>query len=581
MGQEKTEIDSFGALGRGQGTANDGFQTDRHSNPASASMNIILVNLEESGRERKSELNPLLLETSRLPKMQRFNPLGISCLATLLTTYLGAVSAQSAPEPSLWPLQTFQSTDIQTPFFNVTKKGQTEPGLIFFSPRDTRRKIGHPAIFEDNGQVVWKGPDDASTYGFKPQLLDGKPVIVSWFGYVNDTGFGLGAMSIFDSSYEKIHEVTLPGDGDDYYKTIYEPKTFPSYMDNHEGQITEQGTIVVTVVNVTEADLRPVGGPEKGWVVDGGFYEIDIKTNEVLFRWSAAEHLDEIPVTFSRKPLEGAGTSSKDPWNYIHINSVHKSGDSYVVSSRYSCNIFLISKEGKIIWRLNGIDGGDFELGPGTNFCYQHEVRFVSHTVDKITLSTHNNENADFTPANETKPTTGLVLDLDLSTKKVSLNRMVWNSERPVVSRAQGSYQILGNDHILMGQGAIPVIEEYDANGAIVMDARFGLDNTVTSYRAYRSAWVGTPKTKPSVKVCGADPNGAVVLYVSWNGATNVEAWKVYSSSDSGEQEIATVQKNGFETRMELQMAGSKFVVQSVGGPNDGVKSDVITAENC
>ncbi|KAM5482370.1 hypothetical protein McanCB56680_003739 [Microsporum canis] len=544
-------------------------------------MNIILVNLEESGRERKSELNPLLLETSRLPKMQRFNPLGISCLATLLTTYLGAVSAQSAPEPSLWPLQTFQSTDIQTPFFNVTKKGQTEPGLIFFSPRDTRRKIGHPAIFEDNGQVVWKGPDDASTYGFKPQLLDGKPVIVSWFGYVNDTGFGLGAMSIFDSSYEKIHEVTLPGDGDDYYKTIYEPKTFPSYMDNHEGQITEQGTIVVTVVNVTEADLRPVGGPEKGWVVDGGFYEIDIKTNEVLFRWSAAEHLDEIPVTFSRKPLEGAGTSSKDPWNYIHINSVHKSGDSYVVSSRYSCNIFLISKEGKIIWRLNGIDGGDFELGPGTNFCYQHEVRFVSHTVDKITLSTHNNENADFTPANETKPTTGLVLDLDLSTKKVSLNRMVWNSERPVVSRAQGSYQILGNDHILMGQGAIPVIEEYDANGAIVMDARFGLDNTVTSYRAYRSAWVGTPKTKPSVKVCGADPNGAVVLYVSWNGATNVEAWKVYSSSDSGEQEIATVQKNGFETRMELQMAGSKFVVQSVGGPNDGVKSDVITAENC
>ncbi|KAM5476323.1 hypothetical protein MauCBS54593_001008 [Microsporum audouinii] len=514
--------------------------------------------------------------------MQRFNPLGISCLATLLTTYLGAVSAQSAPEPSLWPLQTFQSTDIQTPFFNVTKKGQTEPGLIFFSPRDTRRKIGHPAIFEDNGQVVWKGPDDASTYGFKPQLLDGKPVIVSWFGYVNDTGFGLGAMSIFDSSYEKIHEVTLPGDGDDYYKTIYEPKTFPSYMDNHEGQITEQGTIVVTVVNVTEADLRPVGGPEKGWVVDGGFYEIDIKTNEVLFRWSAAEHLDEIPVTFSRKPLEGAGTSSKDPWNYIHINSVHKSGDSYVVSSRYSCNIFLISKEGKIIWRLNGIDGGDFELGPGTNFCYQHEVRFVSHTVDKITLSTHNNENADFTPANETKPTTGLVLDLDLNTKKVSLNRMVWNSERPVISRAQGSYQILGNDHILMGQGAIPVIEEYDANGAIVMDARFGLDNTVTSYRAYRSVWVGTPKTKPSVKACGADPNGAVVLYVSWNGATNVEAWKVYSSSDSGElKEIATVQKNGFETRMELQMAGSKFVVQSVGGPNDGVKSDVITAENC
>ncbi|KAF3483268.1 uncharacterized protein GIQ15_02592 [Arthroderma uncinatum] len=512
--------------------------------------------------------------------MQRFNPFGISCLATLLTFCLA--SAQSAPEPSpLWPLQTFQSTNIQTPYFNVTKKGQTEPGYIFFSPRDTQRKIGHPAIFEDNGQVVWKGPDDASTYGFKPQLLDGKPVIVSWFGYVNDTGFGLGSMSIFDSSYERIHEVTLPGD-DEYFKTIYEPKTFPSYMDNHEGQITEQGTIVVTVVNVTEADLRPVGGPEQGWVVDGGFYEIDIKTNEVLFRWSAREHIDEIPVTVSHKPLGGAGTSSKDPWNYIHINSVFKSGDSYIVSSRYSCTIFLISKEGEIVWRLNGVDGGDFELGPGANFCYQHEVRVESHTVDKITLSTHNNENADFTPANETKPTTGIILDLDLTAKKATLSRSVWNAQTPVISRAQGSYQVLGNGHVLMGQGAIPVIEEYDANGAIVMNARFGIDNKVTSYRAYRSAWVGTPKTKPNVKACGADPDGKVVVHVSWNGATDVQFWKIYASSDSGElSEIATVAKNGFETRIELERAGSKIVVQSVGGPNDGVKSDVVMAENC
>ncbi|EGD96911.1 hypothetical protein TESG_04336 [Trichophyton tonsurans CBS 112818] len=515
--------------------------------------------------------------------MLRLNPLSSSCLATLLATYLGAasVSAQSPPE-NLWPVQTFQSTDIQTPFFNVTKKGQTEPGYIFFTPRDKARKIGHPAIFDDNGQVVWKGPEDASTYGFKPQLLDGKPVMVSWFGFANETGFGLGSMSIFDSSYEKIHEVILPGGDNEYYKTIYEPKTFPSYMDNHEGQITDQGTIVVTVVNVTEADLRAVGGPEKGWVVDGGFLEMDIKTNDVLFRWSAAEHFDEIPVTFSLKPLDGAGTSSKDPWNYIHVNSVYKSGDSYIVSSRYSCNIFLISKEGKIVWRLNGIDGGDFELGPGTNFCYQHEVRVEEHTVDKITLTTHNNDNADFTPDDQTKPTTGLVLDLDLNAKKVSLNRMVWNSQQPVVSRAQGSYQVLGNHHVLMGQGAIPVIEEYDANGAIVMDARFGNDGVTNCYRAYRSAWVGTPKTKPSVKACGADPNGAVVFYVSWNGATDVDSWKVFSVSDSGEvKEIANFPKNGFETRMELQKAGSKFVVQAVGGPNDGVQSDAVMGENC
>ena len=40
---------------------------------------------------------------------------------------------------------------------------------------------------------------------------------------------------------------------------------FPSYIDSHEDQITEDGTMLVTAVNITQTDLSSVGGAE-GWL---------------------------------------------------------------------------------------------------------------------------------------------------------------------------------------------------------------------------------------------------------------------------------------------------------------------------
>ncbi|EAS27514.2 uncharacterized protein CIMG_12509 [Coccidioides immitis RS] len=507
--------------------------------------------------------------------MLPLSPLWISCLAALFAINTGVASAQSPPNPNAtWPLQSFQSTEIKTPFLNVTKNGKTELGYLFLNPQNMG--TGHPAIYEDDGQLVWQGPE-GSTFSFEPQMLDGQPVLLYWDGLTNSTGYGYGSMRVLNSSYQQIHEVTIPGDD---FKTIYEPETFPSYLDFHEGFITEDGSMILAAVNVTEADLQSVGGPEDGWVLDALVYEIDIETNEVLFRWSAREHVSEIPLNLSRKPLSGAGASEKDPWNYIHMNSIAKYGDSYLVSSRYACSVFLISSNGTLIWHLNGIDGGDFEMGPDTTFCYQHEVRLENMSEDKVTLTAHNNENSDFT--NQTKATTGLALDLDLQNKKVSLKRKLWNAQRPVVSRAQGSYQSLGNGHVLLSHGVIPVIEEYDEHGAIVMDARFGYDNAASTYRTYRHSWVGVPKTKPSVKACRPTEDGELVVYVSWNGATGVQSWKLFASSDDGElEEIKTEPRNGFETIVRAENAGDKFVVAAVGGPNDGGKSDIVTVGSC
>ncbi|KAI1946039.1 hypothetical protein LOZ12_003293 [Ophidiomyces ophidiicola] len=337
----------------------------------------------------------------------------------------------------------------------------------------------------------------------------------------------------------------------------------PSYIDFYEGVITGNGSIIVTAVNITQADLRPVAGPKNGWFVDALVYELDIESNKVLFRWSAIEHLQRIPFKLSKNPLAGAGRSERDPWNFFHINSVIRYGDSYLVSWRYGCSVLLVSKNGEVIWNLNGINGGDFKLGRDANFCYQYGLRLSDQTKDKITISFHNNDNAEFTT--RLKITTGMILDLDLQNKTAVLKRRVWNNADPVKTQDLG------------------MIEEYNENGALVMKVRYGYDKVESTYCVHRVPWIGTPKTKPSVKACRTVPSGELTVYVSWNGATGVESWMVYEKPTEGPSKMSKIEpRNGFETAIRgVKDAGNTVVVGAVGGPNNGVESNPVAVIDC
>ena len=97
----------------------------------------------------------------------------------------------------------------------------------------------------------------------------------------------------------------------------------------------------------------------------------------------------------------------------------------------------------------------------------------------------------------------------------------MWDAAEPVFAQSQGSYQPLSaNGHVLQGHGSIPKIEEYDESGTIVMRARFGFDNTMQSYRAYRYPWIGRQSTKPDVVACPFDTDDdekSVAVYVVGN----------------------------------------------------------------
>ena len=254
---------------------------------------------------------------------------------------------------ALWPLQTYKSSSIQAPYMNVTKMGQTEPGYLFLTPNDMSRGTWHPAIYSDDGQLVWQGAG-GNYSALQPQILNGEPVIAYWTGYAG-VGFGFGHISILNSSYDEIHRVTLSCQEQNFV-TVFDPMTFSSCIDLHESQITENGTILVTAVNVTQADLSSIGGEKDGWIQDGLVYEIDIATNEILFKWSAHNHLDQVPLADVRAPLQGSGGSgvnSTYPYGYPHLNAIYKYGDDYLVSSRYMCSVFFIARNGTVIWHLH------------------------------------------------------------------------------------------------------------------------------------------------------------------------------------------------------------------------------------
>lgn len=282
----------------------------------------------------------------------------LSCLPKALAILAACLSLTNA-QPSnaalaKWPQQTYKSTSIKTPVLDVTKMGETDSGYLFITPSGTINGVAHPAIYSDDGQLVWQGVK-GNYSALQPQMLDGEPVIAVWEGF-KESGFGFGHISILNTSYHEIHRVTLSCKEQNFV-TIFDPMQFDSCIDIHESQFTADGTILVTSVNVTQADLTSVGGPKNGWIQDGVIYEIDIKTNKILFRWSAHEHPKEAPMSYDRAPIGaidvGTGVSKTDPYGYPHLNSIYKYGKNYLLSSRYMCSLFFLKPDGGLIWHLH------------------------------------------------------------------------------------------------------------------------------------------------------------------------------------------------------------------------------------
>ena len=416
-------------------------------------------------------------------------------------------------------------------------------------------------IMDNEGQPIWFHPlksPNLMNMDFRAQKLEGKRVLTFWQGTLaTPPAFtNLPAASsepgacyyILDKTYQVI-------------KTVKAQKGFSP--DIHEFLITPEDTALFLSTKAIPVDLTPYGGPQNGYVQDFAIQEIDLKTDKLIFFWSALEH---IPLADSYEPASTA-TSSNNIWDAFHLNSIGLTDDKndLLVSSRNTWTIYKINKPTeKIIWRLGGKQS-DFTIDQGAHFSWQHDARFLPRNT--ISLFDDNCCESSTIPPG-TPAAHGLVLKLNLTKKRVKLKRSYYHNPNLQVG-SQGNVQSLENGNKFIGWGESQYFSEYKNSGNTVeqpalhtlYDAKMPGSNY--TYRAYRNHWIGTPYYPPSLAV---KANGSrITVYASWNGSTKTAAWKVYGGCCPDKlTEIKTEEKTGFETAIEVNNPGPYFKVKAL-----------------
>ena len=402
--------------------------------------------------------------------------------------------------------------------------GGTAPGYLFLTPAAGPDQYG-PMIVDNFGQLVWfrqivPAPMQVAT-NLEVQQLDGEPVLTWWEGTILiPEGYGRGAYVIADTSYREITRV-YAGNG--------------LSGDLHEFTLTPEGTALFTVYRSQNADLSAIGGPKQGTLLNSLLQEVDVKTGQVLFEWDPLQHisLDESYQPASAIPANG------NQYDWLHLNSIDVDTDgNLLISARHTWAVYKIDrKTGDVIWRLNG-KRSDFEVGLGVAFEYQHCAR----RAPDGTLTLFDDGSA---PPQVAPRSRGINLSLDETTMRAELVHEYF-PDPIVTSASQGSVQNLSNGNVLVGWGSAPSVSEYTSDGRLLFD--LALAEGVISYRAFRFPWVGRPEGRPAIAAHGGD-NGQVIVYASWNGATEVVAWQVMAGpTGSSLSPVAVVPKQGFET---------------------------------
>ena len=125
----------------------------------------------------------------------------------------------------------------------------------------------------------------------------------------------------------------------------------------------------------------------------------------------------------------------------------------------------------------------------------------------------------------------------------------------------QGDMQLLPDGNVVVGWGGQPWFSEYSHSGKLLFDARF--PNPDISYRAYVQPWVGAPYFPPSG--AARNTNGKITVYASWDGATQIVAWKVLAGPNATHlKSVAAKAKSGFETAIRLAAGYKSFKVQAL-----------------
>lgn len=307
-------------------------------------------------------------------------------------------------------------------------------------------------------------------------------------------------------------------------------------------------------------------GIDDGWIIDSLFQETDIETGELIFQWRASDHY---PITESMAPIGSFGVKD-NAFDFFHINSIDKDGaGNYLISSRYMCGVaYIDASSGDVLWQLGGSRNNftDLSDGAATDMTWQHHATWAE-ADNTLTVF----DNGAYNKLATAEYSRGLLIALDRDNMTATLLQDYVAPQRLLVP-SQGSVQQLpGDGNILVGWGHTPAFTEFSASGKALCDVHIGAVHLAwlglcKNYRTFKFPWIGRPKTAPAVAMRPREG----VLYVSWNGATEVDRWVLQSGDGPAEggaadgggfREHGSVAREGkFETRIIVPADAGDFV---------------------
>lgn len=210
-----------------------------------------------------------------------------------------------------YPTQSFRSSDIVAPVLQVNtwNKSHVDPApYIFLGTTYGAKKAGPTILDADDLSLVYADQRYNNTYFADVQQLNGTNYLTFWEGD-HTRKHAKGNCLIFDDQYHLKYNVTAQGQ-----RGIR--------ADMHEMRLTSDGTIIFSTYLDVKHDCSSVGGPKDALLMDSGFQELNLETNEVMFEWFASSHFD-IAETFA-KYSEDYGVGPDSGFDFFHINSIQK-----------------------------------------------------------------------------------------------------------------------------------------------------------------------------------------------------------------------------------------------------------------
>jgi hypothetical protein len=393
---------------------------------------------------------------------------------------------------------------------------------------------GGPMIVDGGGNLVWfqqlKPPEVAAN--LRLQQFNGKDVLTWWQGTVTPSAFGVGAGVIANHRYQ-ITRIVNAGNG------------YP--MDIHEFTLTDSGDALFTIYSPILVHLPGTPDGTLSPLLDAIVQEVDIRTGLVVWEWHSYGHI----------PLEQSQATPQNSASFdaFHINSIQalKRG-RVLISARDTSGVYLVDQaSGRILWTLGG-KGSNFQLGPGAQFYFQHDVQMLPN--GRISMFDDGAGPPLLNPFSR-----GLILQLNSRRHTASMVRQFVRST-DTSAQSEGSVQKLPSGNVFVGYGSTQFFSEFSPGGGLLFDASLPQDDG--SYRMYREKWAATPATSPAIAARRTGPS-TVSIFASWNGATTVARWRILAGQGSGPlSPVATVKRTGFETQASLTSSATTFSVRAL-----------------